>query len=116
MILQSLYALYDRLANDESYDIAEPGFSPQQISFRILIFPDGSFKFHDARQKDAQGTLRPVRMTVPGDGQRSGSKPVPFFTWDNALYLLGLPPKNRNQTWASERFRAFRDKHLGLRN
>jgi CRISPR-associated protein Csd1 len=110
MILQSLHALYDRLADDETYDVAEPGFSPQNVSFCVVLFPDRTFAFHDARQAG-----RPVRMTVPGDGKRSGSKPVPFFTWDNGLYILGLPPKGRPQSWADQRFKAFRDKHLALR-
>ena len=37
MILQLLHSLYERLAADEGYELAEPGFSPQKISFRITF-------------------------------------------------------------------------------
>lgn len=42
MILQSLNALYTRLAEDPAYEISPPGFSSQKISFRVVIKPDGS--------------------------------------------------------------------------
>ena len=74
MILQSLHALYERLANDESYDIAEPGFSPQKISFRIVLHPDGAlFAIEDARVKSESGKLVPARMRVPGEAKSPGS-------------------------------------------
>ncbi|EDY84711.1 CRISPR-associated protein, Csd1 family [Verrucomicrobiia bacterium DG1235] len=114
MILQSLYELYGRLADDPAYEISEFGYSPQKISFKIVLFPDSRFEIQDARKTDEKGKLRPTYFKVPGDGKRSGSKPVPFFTWDNALYLLGIPPSERSQDWADERREAFLDKHIAI--
>lgn len=117
MILQSLHQLYDRLEADKAYDVAPPGFSPQKISFKVVLNRDGSLNsIQDARVKDEKGKLVPSRHIVPGDGKRSGQSPVPFFSWDNALYLLGHPPKDRSSNWALERFSAFRERHLKVRN
>ena len=59
MILQSLNELYSRLAADPAYEIAPPGFSPQKISFRIVLKPDGSlFGIEDARTPDEKGKLQ----------------------------------------------------------
>ena len=41
MILQSLYALYGRLKDDPTYEIAPPGYSLQKITFKIVLRPDG---------------------------------------------------------------------------
>lgn len=121
MILNSLNDLYSRLASDPDYEIAKPGYSPQNISFRVVLKPDGSlFAIQDARIKDDKGKLRADKVLVYGDGKRSGQTPKPFITWDNALYLLGLPPakeiKERGETeawkWAQERFQASKDAHI----
>ncbi len=72
--------------------------------------------FTTPEQEAEGGQLRPVRMIVPGDGKRSSSKPVPFFAWDNALYLLGLPPNDRSPSWAKQRFESFRAKHTSLKS
>lgn len=121
MILQSLQQLYGRLADDSAYAIAPPGFSPQKVSFKIVLREDGSlFEIEDARIQSEGGKLRPSIHLVFGDGQRSGSLPTPFITWDNALYLLGFPPKKAVQdrgendawNWARERFEASKKAHL----
>lgn len=115
MILRSLHALYDRLANDESYDIAEPGFSPQKISFRIVIHPDGSlFAIEDARVKNESGKLIPARMRVPGEAKSSGSGINPGFLWDNQTYLLGRQPGDKPPGFGKKRFEAFRKRHVEL--
>ncbi len=115
MILQSLHALYGRLADDESYDVAEPGFSPQKISFRIVLRPDGSlFAIEDARVKSESGKLVPARMRVPGEAKSSGSGTNPGFLWDNQTYLLGRQPDDKPAGFGAKRFDAFRQRHLDL--
>ncbi len=115
MILQSLHALYGRLADDESYDMAEPGFSPQKISFRIVLHPDGSlFAIEDARVKSQSGKLVPARMRVPGEAKSSGSGTNPGFLWDNQTYLLGRQPDDKPAGFGAKRFDAFRQRHLDL--
>lgn len=113
MILQSLNALYDRLAADTAYDLAEPGFSPQKISFKVVLNPDGSlFEIQDARVKNEKGKLVPARMRVPGEAKSPGAGINPGFLWDNQTYLLGRQPEDKPAGFASARFEAFRDRHL----
>lgn len=115
MILQSLYDLYERLADDDAYDIAEPGFSPQKVSFRIVLQPDGAlFAIEDARVPNDAGKLMPARMRVPGEAKSPGSGINPGLLWDNQTYLLGRQPEDKPPGFAEKRFVAFRQRHLDL--
>lgn len=115
MILQSLNALYDRLSADDSYDLAEPGFSPQKISFRIVLNPDGSlFAIQDARVKNEKGKLVTARARVPGEAKPSGAGINPGFLWDNQTYLLGRQPEDKADGFGAARFEACRDRHLSV--
>jgi len=115
MILQSLHALYERLADDEAYEVAEPGFSPQKISFRIVLHPDGSlFAIEDARVPNDAGKLVPARMRVPGEAKSPGSGINPGLLWDNQTYLLGRQPDDKPAGFGQKRFEAFRQRHLEL--
>jgi CRISPR-associated protein Csd1 len=113
MILQSLNDLYSRLAADPDYEIAPPGFSPQKISFRVVLRPDGSlFAIEDGRSANAKGKLMTTVMQVPGEAKPSGSGINPCFLWDNQTYLLGLQPEDKKESFGRERFDAFRKLHL----
>jgi CRISPR-associated protein Csd1 len=113
MILQRLHALYGRLADDETYDLAQPGFSPQKISFKVVINDNGSlFGIQDARQPNDKGKLVPSRMRVPGEAKPSGAGINPCFLWDNQTYLLGRNPEGRPADFGLKRFEAFREHHL----
>lgn len=115
MILQSLNDLYTRLAADSDYDISPPGFSPQKISFRVVLRPDGTVHdIEDARLPNENGKLMTVAMRVPGDAKPSGSGVNPCFLWDNQTYLLGRQPEDKKDGFGRERFEAFRDSHLGF--
>ncbi|MFZ0391519.1 MAG: type I-C CRISPR-associated protein Cas8c/Csd1 [Calditrichia bacterium] len=91
MILQELHHLYKRLAQNPEIDIAEPGFSKENISFSITITEDGELfdpenPISDLRDEE----LRPQKITVPKfEGKRtSGIKA--YFLWDKTDYVLGL--------------------------
>lgn len=115
MILQSLNELYTRLAGDPSYEIAPPGFSPQKISFRIVLKNDGSlFAIEDAREPDEKKKLQNRMMLVPGEAKPSGSGINPCLLWDNQTYLLGRQPEDKPNGFGLARFEAFRKKHLDL--
>lgn len=115
MILQSLYELYSRLAEDPDYKISSPGFSPQKISFRIVIKEDGTLhNIEDARVPNEKGKLMNDVMDVPGDGKRSGSGNKPYFLWDNQTYMLGRQPKDKKVGFGLDRFESFKEKHLNL--
>lgn len=114
MILEALNDLYDRLAADPAYEIARPGFSPQKISFRIVIKPDGTLvAFEDARTRDRRGQLVPSRIEVPAHEKRtSGIKPQ--FICDKVEYLLGWSAEASKQASASRCFDEFKKVHLGF--
>lgn len=115
MILQALNELYDRLADDPAYKIAPPGFSPQKISFRIVLKPDGSlFAIEDARTPDEKGKLQNTIMLVPGDAKPPGAGINPGLLWDNQTYLLGKQPEDKPDGFGTKRFEALRQRHLDL--
>jgi CRISPR-associated protein Csd1 len=115
MILQSLNALYTRLAEDPSYEIAPPGFSPQKIAFLIRIRPDGSLvQIEDARTPDEKGKLQNNVMLVPGEAKPPGAGINPGLLWDNQTYLLGRQPEDKPDGFGLKRFEAFRERHADL--
>jgi CRISPR-associated protein Csd1 len=115
MILQSLYKLYDRLADDPAYGIAKPGYSPQKISFRVVLKPDGTlFAIQDARVKNDNGKLFAGAQVVLGEAKPSGSGFNPCLLWDNTTYMLGYKLDDPKPERTLKSFEAFRDKHLAL--
>ncbi|MBT8037168.1 MAG: type I-C CRISPR-associated protein Cas8c/Csd1 [Verrucomicrobiae bacterium] len=122
MILNSLNELYTRLADDPEYEIAKPGYSPQNISFRVVLKPDGTlFAIQDARIKDEKGKLRAVKQLVMGEAKPSGAGINPGFLWDNASYLLAYktPEKNlakfqKDSKRALMCFEKLREEYLSL--
>lgn len=122
MILQALNELYHRLADDPAYEIAPPGFSPQKISLRIVLKPDGSlFAIEDARSPDEKGKLQNVVILVPGEGKSPGSGLNPCTLWDNTAYLLGYKKPDKDEKKAAkeaaraiESFAASQAHHLAL--
>jgi CRISPR-associated protein Csd1 len=115
MILQSLHKLYDRLASEPEYEVVQPGFSPQKISFKVVLRPNGDLlDIQDARVKDSKGKLVPARITVPGEAKPPGAGINPCFLWDNQTYLLGRQPEDKADGFGIERFEAFKKRHLDL--
>lgn len=116
MILQSLYNLYDRLKDDSEYQIAEPGFSVQKISFKVVLKPNGElFDIQDAR-KIVDGKKINEQVKVLGQGKPSGSGITPCFLWDNAAYMLGYKKDDDKSERTLKSFEAFKIKHLDLEN
>ncbi|MDF1741364.1 MAG: type I-C CRISPR-associated protein Cas8c/Csd1 [Verrucomicrobiales bacterium] len=131
MILQSLYELYEnRLKDDASYLVPRPGFSVQNITFRILLNPDGSLRdIQDARATVAEATKTgktksrqvPKQMLVPGESKPPGQGINPCSFWDNSAYLLGYkkPDKSaakaeKDAVRALETFEATREHYIEL--
>ena len=122
MILQTLNDLYSRLADDPEYEIAKPGYSPQNISFQIVLKPEGTlFAIQDARVPDSKRKPRANKQIVLGETKPSGSGFNPGLLWDNSAYLLGYksPDKNfakfkKDSARAADSFKALRQKHLAL--
>jgi CRISPR-associated protein Csd1 len=104
MILQSLNDLYTRLAEDPTYEIAPPGFSPQKVSFRIILKPDGSlFSVEDARIDGS-----PINPQIPQPEKRTSAVKSQFLC-DKREYVLGRGASGLRP----DCFEEFKKKHLG---
>jgi CRISPR-associated protein Csd1 len=123
MILQALNDLYLRLADDPGNGLPKPGYSLQNITFRVVIRPDGSLvEIQDARQEEIQigkngkekKTLRALSLLVPGQGKPSGSGLNPCFLWDNTGYMLGYKLDDPKPERTQAAFEAFRQRHVDL--
>ena len=115
MIIPALNAYYQRLANDESVDIAPRGFSRQKIVIQVVVSKDGGATIQDAREQTGK-KLFPRQLIVPGGAKPSGSGINPCFLWDNTAYALGYKPDDPKPERTLESFNAFRDKHLKVEN
>ena len=103
-ILASLTRAYTRLK-----DVPQQGYSSEQIGFLVSLHDDGSVAhFVDRRSGDGAKKFAPV-MQVPTSFKRSGTKPRPFFLWDNANYALGA---STDIDPSDTRFDEFRNRHL----
>ncbi len=108
MILQELSKYYQRLLEDPKINICEPGFSPEKISFRIVISKNGTFlNLEDLRELDEKNNPRPTIMDVPKfDGKRAnGIKP--YFLWDKSHYTIGIKSEASAEDETPEHNSAF---------
>lgn len=107
--LNELCRFYDRLAADPASGMPPEGMTAEQISFAIVIGPDGSLvRVEDLR--DSKG--KPRRRFVPAAVKRAVNI-APNFLWDNTGYVLGVDGKGKAARTAKT-FAAFRELHEGL--
>ena len=108
-ILRSLTDLYDRL---ESSDKAPSyGFSRENISYAIVLSPEGSLSsVLDLRDTSAK-TPRPRRLEVPRAVKRTG-QPAPNFLWDKTSFVLGAGTSEFSRVLREHT--AFKDFHERL--
>jgi CRISPR-associated protein Csd1 len=115
MILQSLEAFYNRLAEEGDESLVLPGFSRQNITFRVELKLDGSLVgiFHDRDESGKKPV--PKKVLVLGASKPSGQGINPCFLWDNTAYMLGFKPNDDKPDRTRLTFEAFREKHIALR-
>lgn len=113
--LRALDQLYDRLASDDRYGLALPGYSTQKISFCLVLNPDGSLVGAPQDERDTSGKKPLARqLAVPGQAKPSGQGLNPCFLWDNSAYLLGYKSEDEKPERTAKAFAAFRQRHLDL--
>ncbi|SIP90176.1 CRISPR-associated protein, Csd1 family [Alkalispirochaeta americana] len=106
MILQELYSYYQRLNGDPGSGIAPPGYSPQNISWALVLDNDGNLvQIQDIRDTTRK-TPRPVSMMVPEAVVKSVNIAANFL-WDNTGYVLGADDKGKPER-SQKTFEAFR--------
>ena len=104
MILQALYELYKKLADDHANGLPMPGCSLQRISFKVVLHPDG--RLHEiSAVKDAAG--RAIPTLVPGAGKPSGEAINPASSGTIAAICSASNPKIRSLSEQQERSKRF---------
>jgi hypothetical protein len=103
VIIQSLVALYERLAESQDPDLRlpEPGWQEREIAFVIDLGPAGQpVNVMPLRQAQPKGRARAPLRLVPQEVKRTGKIPdqatekdsgKASLFWDNPRYALGLP-------------------------
>ncbi|HVU32029.1 MAG TPA: type I-C CRISPR-associated protein Cas8c/Csd1 [Opitutaceae bacterium] len=112
--LRALNQLYERLAGDERYHIARPGYSAQRVSFCLVLNPDGSLAAIQDERDTAGKKPVPRQLTLPGQAKPPGQGLNPGFLWDNSAYLLGYKAADEKPERTAKSFAAFRERHLNL--
>lgn len=107
MILQALTSYYSRLQATGESEIAQPGYSQENISYEIVLAPDGSVVAVNDIRNTAGKKPRPRVVAVPASFKRPGIGSRSFFLWDKSSYVLGF-----GETKAVQDHAAFRELHL----
>jgi len=118
MILQSLAAYYDSLAQQEKLD--RPGWNKVKVSFALELDESGNLvRIHSLREERELGKKKvpmPTEIALPAPVGRSGLTTRSNFLWDNSSYLLGVDLKGKPER-SRECFLAAKNLHLSvLRN
>ena len=112
-ILHSLVGLHERLAADGTAPAF--GFSRENISYAVVLSPDGEVvDVQDIRDTSGR-TPRPSRRVVPRAVKRTG-QPVPNFLWDKTAFALGVKRDTgtREPICVAGEHAAFKDFHRPL--
>ena len=114
MILQSLTAYYERLA--EKGEVSRPGWCSAKVSFALDLRADGSigavFPLKEKEERGKKTVEVPKKLIVPEMAARSSGIKANFLC-DNSKYILGVDAEGagkRNQ----ECFLAAKKKHLEI--
>lgn len=111
MILQALSNYYQRLLTQGAEGLAPFGYSPEKISYEILLAPDGRVvDVNDIRDTSGKKPL-PRMMNVPQPPKRA-SNIAPCFLWDKTSYVLGVSVSSKRADKEHEAFRALHQENL----
>ena len=106
MILQALNGLYQRLLTRGEEELAPFGYSPEKISYEILLASDGQvLDVNDIRDTSGKKTL-PRLMNVPQPPKRA-SNIAPCFLWDKTSYVLGVSATSKRADKEHEAFKVL---------
>ena len=108
MILQALTRYYQRLIEQQANGIAPYGYSPEKISYEIVLAPDGSVaQVNDIRDTSGKKPLARL-LDVPQPEKRTvGIKSN--VLWDKTSYVLGISNTSKRADKEHEAFRALHE-------
>lgn len=111
MILQALVSYYQRLLARGTEGLAPFGYSPEKISYEILLAPDGCVvDVADIRDKTSKKPF-PRLMNVPQPEKRTvGIKSN--FLWDKTSYVLGVSATSKRADKEHDAFKALHQQCL----
>ncbi|GKS93040.1 type I-C CRISPR-associated protein Cas8c/Csd1 [Acidovorax sp. SUPP2825] len=111
MILQALNTYYQRLLTRGEEGLSPFGYSPEKISYEILLAPDGRVvDVNDIRDTSGKKPL-PRPMNVPQPEKRTvGIKSN--FLWDKTSYVLGASATSKRADKEHEAFKALHQESL----
>jgi len=111
MILQALNLYYQHLLARGEEGLAPFGYSPEKISYEILLAPDGSVVgVNDIRDNSGKKPL-PRLMSVPQPEKRTvGIKSN--FLWDKTSYVLGVSATSKRADKEHEAFKTLHQESL----
>lgn len=109
MILQALVEYYQRLS--EQGIVAPYGYSPEKISYAILLNPEGAVvQVQDIRDVTGKKPL-PATLNVPQPEKRTvGIKSN--FLWDKTSYVLGVSATSKRADQEHEAFKRLHETAL----
>lgn len=98
-MLAALKGCYDRLAEDSDSGIAPYGYSPEKISFALILSKEGEvLAFQDLRSESGK-KLVPRLLAVPKDPRVTRTSAITAnFLWDKTAYSLGVTQEPRERT------------------
>jgi CRISPR-associated protein Csd1 len=100
MILQELHRYYERKTAADPNSLAPEGFERKEISFTLLLTPDGRL----VGLEDLREGKRGVERLVPAGVKRTAGIRANLL-WDNLEYVLGVPTNIVEETakkWLEE--------------
>lgn len=111
MILQALNTYYQRLLEREEEGLSPFGYSPEKISYAIVLTPEGRVvDVNDIRDTSGKKPL-PRAMNVPQPEKRTvGIKSN--FLWDKTSYVLGASATSKRAGKEHEEFKRIHRESL----
>lgn len=107
MILQALNSYYQRLLARGEEGLSPFGYSPEKISYEILLAPDGRVvDVNDIRDTSGKKPM-PRMMNVPQPEKRTMGVKANFL-WDKTSYVLGASATSKR---ADKEHKAFKTLH-----
>ena len=111
MILQALNSYYQRLLARGEEGLSPFGYSPEKISYEILLAPDGRVvDVNDIRDTSGKKPM-PRTMNVPQRPKRA-SNIAPCFLWDKTSYVLGASATSKRADKEHEAFKTLHQESL----
>ncbi|RIQ18698.1 type I-C CRISPR-associated protein Cas8c/Csd1 [Bordetella avium] len=111
MIIHALYAYYQRLLERAEEGLAPFGYSPEKISYEIVLAPDGKLvAVYDLRNTSGKKPLARL-MSVPQPEKRTADI-KPNFLWDKTSYVLGVSASSKRTAKEHDAFKALHQESL----